>query len=64
MKWGSQTQERARKAVAHARAVRDAHAAECTAWDYEGSDCLDCQQADYDLAQAYAKLRSSVHAER
>lgn len=59
-----QTEDRARKAVLRARQARNAHARECTAWDYEGTDCLDCQQADYDLAQAYAKLRSSVHAER
>jgi len=48
----------ARKRLARVRSVREWHAQECPHWDYEGSDCLDCQQHDIDLAKARSAVRA------
>lgn len=36
----------------NAKIARDRHAKECTQWDYEGSECLDCAQHDLDVRKA------------
>jgi hypothetical protein len=32
------------------------HAGECTLWDYEGSDCVDCVDTENALAKARTRL--------